>query len=120
MEKAKTMTAQMAESRAAFNEVVKGLEVAGFEFRGVTEKGMLFSDEQDHFVTVSVTAHKWESETAEGYDGYGMLEQYEQKQLEKAEKTKEKEALKAKKIAEKAKKTAEKASKSAENSEKTE
>lgn len=114
MEKAKTMTAQMAESRAAFNAVVKSMEVEGFELRGQTEKGLLFSDANDHFVTVSVTAHKWETETTEGYDGYGMLEQYEEKQLEKAEKLKEKEALKAKKVAEKAKKTAEKAAKSAE------
>lgn len=98
-----TMTKQMEMSREAFGEVVKTMEVAGFEYRGRTEKGFLFSDEKDHFVTVSVTAHKWESETAEGYDGYGMLEQYEEKQLEKAEKAKEKEILKSKKIAEKEK-----------------
>ena len=117
MEKAKTMTVQMAESRAAFNAVVKSMEVEGFELRGQTEKGLLFSDANDHFVTVSVTAHKWETETTEGFDGLGMLEQYEEKQLEKAEKLKEKEALKAKKIAEKAKKTAEKAEKTAEKAE---
>lgn len=104
-----TMTKQMELSREKFGAVVVAMEVEGFEYRGRTEKGFLFSDEQDHFVTVSVTAHKWETETAEGYDGLGMLEQYEEKQLEKAEKEKEKKALKEKKIAEKEKKKKEKA-----------
>lgn len=111
MEKAKTMTVQMAESREKFGAVVQAMEVAGFEYRGRVEKGFLFSDEQDHFVTVSVTAHKWETETAEGFDGLGALEQYQDKQAEKAEKEAEKAALKAKKIAEKEKKAAEKAKK---------
>ena len=99
-----TMTKQMEKSRELFGAVVQTMEVEGFEYRGRTEKGFLFSDESDHFVTVTVTAHKWETETAEGYDGYGMLEQYEEKQKEKEEKAKEKEMLKAKKIAEKEKK----------------
>lgn len=106
-----TMTKQMEKSREAFAAVVKVMEVEGFEYRGKTEKGYLFSDEQDHFVTVSVTAHKWETETAEGYDGLGMLEQYEEKQVEKANKEAEKQLLKAKKIAEKEKKAAQKAQK---------
>lgn len=107
--KAKTMTVLMNESREAFGAVVQGMEVAGFEYRGRTEKGFLFSDELDHFVTVGVTAHKWESETAVGFDGLGMLEQYEEKQIAKAETAREKAELKAKKIAEKEKKKAEKA-----------
>ena len=98
-----SMVKEMEKSRVAFGSVVVAMEVQGFEYRGRTEKGFLFSDEQDHFVTVSVTAHKWESPTAEGYDGLGMLEQYEEKQVEKVEKGKEKEILKAKKIAEKEK-----------------
>ena len=103
MEKAKTMTQFMAESREAFGAVVTAMEVQGFEYRGKTEKGFLFSDEMDHFVTVSVTAHKWETDTTEGFDGLGMLEQYQDKQREKAEKKAEAEALKAKKVAEKEK-----------------
>lgn len=106
-----TMTKEMAQSRELFGEVAKKLEVEGFEYRGRTEKGFLFSDEQDHFVTVSVTVHKWETETLEGYDGYGMLEQYEEKLVEKANKDAEKQLLKAKKIAEKEKKAAQKAQK---------
>ena len=101
MEKAKTMTVIMNESREAFGKVVEVMAVDGFEFLGKTEKGFLFSDSNEHFVTVSVTAHKWETETQPAYDGIGMLEQYQDKQKEKVTKKAEAEALKAKKIAEK-------------------
>lgn len=110
-----TMTQEMNKSRELFAAQVMQLEISGFEYRGRTEKGYLFSDEQDHFVTVSVTAHKWETETAEGYDGLGMLDEYETKQLEKAKKNTEKELLKAKKTAEKAAQKAQKAIKNGES-----
>jgi len=103
MEKAKTMTQVMAESRTAFVAVVKSMEVQGWEYKGVTEKGLIFSDAEDHFVTVSVTAHKWETDTTEAYDGLGMLEQYEDKQRDKVAKKAEAEVTKAKKVAEKEK-----------------